>query len=222
MLTAKRSADCPHHLEYLRWPRLISFAFTSSLSVAVFGLAAWSLKVLIDKKNIARQLPGGVLHANDVIGAGGALTAAAGFTSLACIGFIIMTFFRLHKAETYRTVLLKEGIFAFAWVFLLAALIAQTVVYASKSATVTSSMIPQTLVDQIISVSGQSLAYKDIPAVRADTIVGWVAWASLTITLILVSLAARHSHREHSNLSHNGQSHNHTGLNEKVDATHHP
>ena len=45
------------------------------------------LKVLGDKKNQAKIL--GTLHANEILGAGGALTAASGFASLACVSALV-------------------------------------------------------------------------------------------------------------------------------------
>lgn len=179
---------------YLKGPRMFFFALTTALSITTLGLASWGLKVLNDRKNLVKhQLPGAALHADPILAVGGALTAASGYASLACTIMALLMIFSPRHEETLTTVRIKEGVFAFAVIFEFGVLIACTVVTASQSATVTAPGIPPALIAAAVAASGQKLAYKDSTPPVAYTSVGWVCWLSTIISLILVSMAARHA-----------------------------
>jgi len=177
---------------YLHWPRLFFFNLTGALAIAETGLSSRALRVLTDKKNqVKMTLPGGALHATDVVGVNGAVVASSGFAAILCFVLLNIALFRLHRIETRRSIFIKEVLFGFATVFLLATVIAQTVVVVGRSAKVTSSSLPQAIVNELVAATGQSLRYRDSLAFSA-MIVAWLCFGSTCITFLLVSLAARH------------------------------
>jgi hypothetical protein len=146
---------------------------------------------------VKNSIPGGRLHAGDVVATGAAVVATCGVAALAC-SFLTLTILlgalrgQRGVEETRRSVMLKEGIFVFAVISELVALVGATYVCANKSGYVTSDKLPQDLVNQFVALSGKSLAYKDQRPVVSYVIVGWICWISTVVSTILVSLAARH------------------------------
>lgn len=63
-------------------------------------------------------------------------------------------------------------------------ILALTVIGAVRSGHVISdsSLLPQSLIDQLLKSSGQSLYYHDVGVVVATIVVGWLLWLSLSIT----------------------------------------
>jgi len=104
---------------------------------------------------------------------------------------LLIGMFRLQQIETKRSVFLKEFIFGFASIFYLATIIALTVICLHRSATVTSTVLPPSVLTQLLQASGQSLAYRDTIAF-ATMIVAWLCFGSTLLSLFLVSLATRH------------------------------
>lgn len=65
-------------IQHLRTPRLIFFALTMALSIVVTGLTSWGIKVAYGEKHeTSKTLPGATLHVQDLLGSGGAVTAAS-------------------------------------------------------------------------------------------------------------------------------------------------
>lgn len=62
---------------------------------------------------------------------------------LSLLVLIANAFFEWQKTETRRTVMYKEIWLAFCWVFMTVAALSLTIVGASQSAQVTSSVLPQ-------------------------------------------------------------------------------
>jgi len=71
----------PH--SYLKWPRLIAFQLVGALSIAVAGISGRSLVNLNhDRAQVKRMVPGGQLHATDVLTVTAIMTTAGGLCGL--------------------------------------------------------------------------------------------------------------------------------------------
>ncbi|GAA5911906.1 hypothetical protein JCM5296_006641 [Sporobolomyces johnsonii] len=177
---------------YLHWPRTAFFLITQSLCIATIGLAAWALADGLHKKHEASK-SGLTLDITDILGAGGAVTAAAGLSSLLCLGMLAYTL--LHprrKEETLFSVRVKEALFGVVLVALFATLVPATVFAATRGGKVTAPGVPQAVVDGLVKDSGVKLAYNAQRPVVSYVIVGWLAFLSTLVSLVLVSLSARH------------------------------
>ncbi|GAA5977134.1 hypothetical protein JCM5350_003230 [Sporobolomyces pararoseus] len=189
----------PSNVQFLRLPRYVFFLVTTSLCIATIGLAAWSLKDSQDKEDlVSHTLRGAKLHVSDIIGAGGAVVAASGVSALLCLGLLAYTLFSPRRVETLTSIRVKEGLFAFVLIFLFATLVPSTVFAAQRSGKITAPGIPSSVIDRLVAASGLSLAYKDQRPILSFVIVGWIAFLSTLISLILVSLAARKSKNHHA------------------------
>ncbi|GAA5832614.1 hypothetical protein JCM3766R1_004265 [Sporobolomyces carnicolor] len=189
----------PTNVQFLRLPRYAFFLTTVSLCIATIGLAAWSLKDSQDKEDlVAHTLKGAKLHVSDIIGAGGAVVAASGVSALLCLGLMAYTLFSPRRVETLTSIRVKEGLFAFVLIFLFATLVPSTVFAAQRSGHITAPGIPAAVINRLVAASGLSLAYKDQRPILSFVIVGWIAFLSTLISLILVSLAARKAKNHHA------------------------
>ncbi|KAL8292216.1 hypothetical protein RQP46_001682 [Phenoliferia psychrophenolica] len=178
---------------YLRWTRFFFFQLTSALCLATVGLAGWGLSYGLDKKAFVKKtIPGATLDITDALGVGGAVTGVA---SLLCLLMMILGQFWAHRPETITTVRMKEGAFGFAVVFWLATLIPATYIMATKSGVVSKAGVPAAVIANIVKLSGQNLAYKSITPIKSYVIVGWIAFLSTCVNLVLVSLTARYIHK---------------------------
>ncbi|GAA94819.1 uncharacterized protein L969DRAFT_97218 [Mixia osmundae IAM 14324] len=185
---------------YLHIPRALAFQATSATSIVVVGISSYGLVFLNDKKKMtAEQIPEGVLHAQEILNTNGSLTAASGFASLLCTVYVLMTILRIHPIETKRSIMIKEFLFGLATLFLLGANIAMTVVTSTKSATITTPLASPAVVARLVAASGQNLAYISNWPPRVAMIVGWVNFACMSLSWLLVSLAARHMLRSGHN-----------------------
>ncbi|KAK4703647.1 hypothetical protein P7C70_g2566, partial [Phenoliferia sp. Uapishka_3] len=153
-------------------------------------------------------LTGAKLHIADLIGIGGAVfyicwrgedeeliagvPDVQGVASILCLIMGFLGHFKPHLKETRKTVLVKECLFGFACIFWLAVLIPAAVFVGSRSAKVTKAGVPAAVIAQIVALSGQKLAYKYQKSAIAFTVVGWIAFLSTCINLVLVSLAGRY------------------------------
>ncbi|GAA5987777.1 hypothetical protein JCM10908_007210 [Rhodotorula pacifica] len=177
---------------YLRWARITFFLLTTALCITEIGLAAWSLSYGHDKQDLAKHtLPGASLDLSDAFAVGGAVTAAAAVSTLLCLGMLIWTVIKPARAETLRSVRIKEGLFVFVLCFFLGTLIPATYYCATKSGVVTAPGIPSSLISRILKSMGESLAYSAQTPIKSYVIVGWIAFLSTFISLVLVSVAAR-------------------------------
>ncbi|GAA6017232.1 hypothetical protein JCM11491_001861 [Sporobolomyces phaffii] len=193
----------PAQVHFLRWPRFIFFQLTQTLSLATAGLAIWSLVDGRHKQALTRKMiPGGVLHIQDIIVAGGFVTAGTGLCGLLCFGLGLYTIFGKRRVETLRTIRIKEALFATCLVILLAVLIPATLFTARRSGVITAPGIPPALILQLVKAAGQKLAYNQQPAVLSFVITGWATLASTLICLFLVSLAARKEKQHHDTHGH--------------------
>lgn len=128
---------------------------------------------------------------------------------------LIWTLVKPARAETLRSVRIKEGLFVFVLCFFLGTLIPATVSFhsissqpaeclptdatparkkyycATKSGVVSAPGIPSSLINQILKSMGESLAYSSQKPIKSYVIVGWIAFLSTAISLVLVSIAAR-------------------------------
>ncbi|GAA5952345.1 hypothetical protein JCM21900_003787 [Sporobolomyces salmonicolor] len=177
---------------YLHWPRTVFFLVTQSLCIATIGLAAWALADGVHKEHEASK-SGLKLDISDIVGAGGAVTAAAGLSSLLCLGMLGYTLFHpRRKEETLFSVRVKEALFGVVLIVLFATLVPATVFAATRGGKVTAPGVPQAVVDGLVKASGMKLAYNTQRPVLSYVIVGWIAFLSTLISLVLVSLSARH------------------------------
>ncbi|GAA5952861.1 hypothetical protein JCM3765_002989 [Sporobolomyces pararoseus] len=194
----------PAQVHFLRWPRLIFFQLTQTLSLATAGLAIWSLVDGRHKQALTRKMiPGGELHINDIIGAGASVTAGTGLCGLLCFGLGLYTIFGKRRVETLRTIRIKEALFGICLIVLIATLIPATLFAARRSGVITAPGIPPALILQLVKAAGQKLAYKDQTPILAFVITGWCTLASTLVCLILVSLAARkEKHHHETNYTH--------------------
>ncbi|GAA5873384.1 hypothetical protein JCM3774_000768 [Rhodotorula dairenensis] len=168
------------------------FLLTTALCITEIGLAAWSLSFGHDKQDLAKHtLPGASLDLNDAFAVGGAVTAAAAVSTLLCLGMLIWTLVKPQRAETLRSVRIKEGLFVFVLCFFLGTLIPATYYCATKSGVVSAPGIPSSLINQVLKSMGESLAYSAQTPIKSYVIVGWIAFLSTAISLALVSIAAR-------------------------------
>ncbi|KAI5477562.1 hypothetical protein MNV49_006150 [Pseudohyphozyma bogoriensis] len=181
---------------YLRTARLCAFALTTSLSIATVGLAAWALKRGVDKKDFVKHsIPGATLDISNMISAGSVVTAAAGHATFLCLLFASAAIFIPNREETQKTICWKEYSFAYAAVFYLGSLLAATIIYATKSGKITKPGVSQDAIAQIVALSEQDLRYRKQDYILPYIITGWLAFASVLLSLVLVSLAARHMHK---------------------------
>ncbi|KAI5477563.1 hypothetical protein MNV49_006151 [Pseudohyphozyma bogoriensis] len=182
---------------YLRVPRLIFFSLTLALSAATLGLEAWGLHTGIEKKKLAsKTIPGAKLIIGDLLGIGGAVIAAAGVGSIICLGlFAEQIFFRGKWEETPRRIRLKEGLYAFSAIFWIATLIPATIITATRSGKVVKPGVPQSVIDGLVSLSGQDLRYKSQDQAKDYLYTGWLAFLANMISLVLAAMASRHVHK---------------------------
>ncbi|GAA6017234.1 hypothetical protein JCM11491_001862 [Sporobolomyces phaffii] len=188
----------PTNVQVLRWPRYVFFLLTTCLCIATIGLSAWALSDSKDKQHlVSHTLKGAKLHLSDIIGAGGAVVAASAVSALICLGLLAYTLFTPRRTETLTSIRVKEGLFAFAAIFLFATLVPSTVFAAQRAGRITAPGVPASLINQLVAASGLSLAYKDQRPIKSFVIVGWIAFLSTLISLVLVSLAARQAKKHH-------------------------
>ncbi len=77
--------------------------------------------------------------------------------SVLCLTLAAFAFLRPHTPETRRTVLIKEGLFAFATAFYFATVVAATVVFARRSATITVAGYSAEQIALVVAASGMDL-----------------------------------------------------------------
>ncbi|GAA6003013.1 hypothetical protein JCM10207_001945 [Rhodosporidiobolus poonsookiae] len=177
---------------YLRLPRMFFFVLTTCLCIVEIGLAAWSVARAHDLQHeVKTVLPGASLNVTDAIAVGGAVSAASAVSALLCFILLGLTILRPRQAETIKTVRIKEGIFAFILIFFIATLIPATYYTANKSGVISSSTIPDSILQGLIRASGRNLAYSGQTPIISYLVVGWIAFLSTAISLVLVSIAAR-------------------------------
>lgn len=177
---------------YLRIPRVAFFLITTCLCIAEIGLAAWSVADAHDKQKLVKHtLPTASLDVSDALAVGGAVTAAAALSTLLCLGLLFFTVFKPRQAETLTSVRIKEGCFAIIILLWIGTLIPATYYTATRSGIIRAPGIPQSLIDQLVKASGQNLSYNHQRPILSYLIVGWIAFLSTIISLILVSIAAR-------------------------------
>ncbi|GAA6048419.1 hypothetical protein JCM3770_003749 [Rhodotorula araucariae] len=181
---------------YLRWPRICMFALTQALVATEVGLSSWSLADGYHKKALARKtLPGAELDIMNAFAVGGAVTAAAGLSSILCGILLLYTVFHPRKPETLRSIRIKEGLFAVVSLLLLIALIPATYINVTKSGVIKAPGIPPAIIAQLVKAAGQDLRYKANTPIIAYLITGWLAFLSTLVTAALVSVAARKTHK---------------------------
>lgn len=177
---------------YLRAPRILFFLLTTALCISEIGLASWSIARAHDLQHqVSHTLPGASLDVDDAISVGAAVSAASATAALLCLAMLGLTLFRPRQVETLKTVRIKEGIFGFILIFFLATLIPATYYTANKSGVIRAPGIPATVIQGLVRASGQNLAYSAQKPILSYVIVGWIAWLSTLVSLILVSIAAR-------------------------------
>ncbi|BGP16950.1 hypothetical protein JCM10213_007395 [Rhodosporidiobolus nylandii] len=177
---------------YLRTPRIAFFLLTMALCITEIGLAAWSVARAHDLQHEAKKaLPGASLDVSDAIAVGGAVSAAAATASLLCLVLLFFTVLRPRQAETLKSVRMKEGAFAFILIFFLATLIPASYYTATKSGVISSPTIPDAILQGLVRASGRNLRYNHQTPIISYLVVGWIAFLSTLISLILVSIAAR-------------------------------
>ncbi|GAA5844427.1 hypothetical protein JCM9279_006298 [Rhodotorula babjevae] len=181
---------------YLRAPRIFMFLLTQSLVAVEVGLSSWSLAYGYEKKHkAAKVLPGAKLDLMDAFAVGGTVTAAAGLSSILCGILLLYTVFHPRKPETLKTIRVKEALFGTVAFLLLAALIPATVITATRSGVITAPGIPPAIIATLVASTGEDLRYRKQTPIVSYLIVGWIAWLSTIITGILVSIAARKTHK---------------------------
>ncbi|GAA5896307.1 hypothetical protein JCM6882_000978 [Rhodosporidiobolus microsporus] len=178
---------------YLRIPRIFFFLLTLCLCIVEVALAAWSVARAHDLQHeVTRQTAGAAeLHVTDAIAVGGAVTAASACSAFLCLALLFFTIFRPHQKETLKTARIKEGIFAFILIFFIATLIPATYYTATRGGVITSDTLPQVVIDALVRASGHNPAYNKNTPIISYLIVGWIAFLSTAISLVLVSIAAR-------------------------------
>ncbi|GAA6044543.1 hypothetical protein JCM8097_000488 [Rhodosporidiobolus ruineniae] len=177
---------------YLRFPRIFFFLLTTALCIVEIGLAAWSVAHAHDLQDeTKRTLAGASLDVSDALAVGGAVTAAAAVSALTCVVLLVWTILRPRQSETLKSVRIKEGVFVFNLIFLLATLIASSYYTATKRGVISAPGFPQSLIDSLVAASGKDLRYSHSTPIVSYLVVGWIAWLSTLISLILVSIAAR-------------------------------
>ncbi|GAA6060035.1 hypothetical protein JCM10212_001032 [Sporobolomyces blumeae] len=186
------------NVQYLRFPRYVFFLLTTALCITTIGLSAWALKDAHHKEDLVKKtLPIATLHINDIIGAGGAVVAASAASALLCLGLLAWSIFAHRKAETLASIRVKEGLYALVLIFLFATLVPATVFAAQRSGKITAPGIPASVINQLVAASGFDLAYKKQTPILSFVIVGWIAFLSTLISLVLVSIAARKAVKHH-------------------------
>jgi len=179
----------------LKWPRLIAFQLVGALSIAVTGISARSFVDLNhDRAKVRAMVPGGQLHATDVVTVTAIMTTAGGLCGLYCFALFNIVLYKLQKVETRRSILIKESLYAFFTLFFLGASIAATVIIVPRSAKITSTLIPEAVLKPLVAASGQSLAYRDALVFPA-MIVSWICFGANCVAFALTSMAARHIHK---------------------------
>ncbi|GAA5987636.1 hypothetical protein JCM10908_007146 [Rhodotorula pacifica] len=178
---------------YLRLPRIFFFLLTSALCITESGLASWNLKVGLDQQQHAKKLlPGSHLNITDAFWVGGAVTAAAAVASTLCTTMLIYGILRpSKKPETLKTIRVKEAMFAFSIGFFIATLIPATIVLTTHSAKLTRPGLSAATIATLLKATHQNLAYTGQVSFVSSVAVGWCALASLIVSFILASIAAR-------------------------------
>lgn len=120
------------------------------------------------------------------------MAAASGIASTICLCLAFLALFRPHTRETLKTVRIKEGLFAFASIFLFASLVPATVIIARRSGVITAPGIPAATIAGLVKASGKNLKYNAQTPAKAYIVVGWLDLLSTLVTTFLVSRAARH------------------------------
>ncbi|BGP30164.1 hypothetical protein JCM10296v2_001916 [Rhodotorula toruloides] len=124
-----------------------------------------------DKQKLVKHtLPSASLDVSDALAVGAAVTAAAALSTLLCLGLLFFTVFKPRQAETLTSVRIKEGCFA--------------IIYLVNYTATRSGIIHAPGI-------GQNSSYNHQRPILSYLIVGWIAFLSTVISLILVSIAAK-------------------------------
>lgn len=90
---------------------------------------------------------------------------------------------------------------------------------ATKSGVITAPGIPPAIIAGLVKASGKNLAYSKQVPIISYLVVGWLAFLSTLVSLILVSIAARKTlkYGTDGTLKHEGLNHRHAGTNEMAE-----
>ncbi|SCV69830.1 BQ2448_1224 [Microbotryum intermedium] len=180
-------------MTYLRWQRILFFNITSALCASTAALALWGLVSGYQQKSEVRhKLNGATLHIQDAFAAGGSVAAASGLASLLCSFVLGMALFRRNQPETLSSVRLKEVVFGFSCLTWIGTLIPATYIWQTKAGFITKTGVPAAVISQIIALGKIDLRYKVNKPLKAQIIVGWIAFGSTLITTALVIAEARY------------------------------
>ncbi|SGY13774.1 BQ5605_C010g05972 [Microbotryum silenes-dioicae] len=142
------------------------------------------------KHDVHEKLNGATLHIKDAFAAGGSV--AAGLASLLCTFVLAMALFRRNKPETLSSVRLKEVLFGFSCLCWIGTLIPATYIWQTKSGVITKTGVPAAVLAQIVALGKIDLRYKSNKPLKAQVIVGWIAFGATLITTALVLAEARY------------------------------
>jgi len=174
----------------VRVSRVLLQVALMTLSLAAIGLIIKGRHYLAARKReVAELLPGGTLEAKSLVTVGAVLI-------ITCIQICVLTLLnsicilkdKVPKAIRgwCRTGFITKSM-ALTLVQLTAINIAQTTYTAARSARVSSSTIPDDIVQQLVAASGRSLLFRDIVVVVDYTILSWIIWLLLLIAIFMES-----------------------------------
>lgn len=117
-----------------------------------------------------------------------------GLSGLLCLFLSVTMILKRREAETLKTIRIKEGLFAFILLLMTPALIAATVIMATRSGVITKPGVPQATINALLALQGTDTSYKHQTPIVAYVAVGWVCWVFTIISFILCSREARYVH----------------------------
>ncbi|PLW07050.1 hypothetical protein PCANC_10212 [Puccinia coronata f. sp. avenae] len=175
-------------LSDVRIARVLLQVALAALSLAVIGLTSKALNGLDnDRHKLQQQLPGGDLEAKPMVGVGIVLAIVCGGIILhACLNSIYILKDRVPQAIRKRC---PQGFSSKSMIFSLIQLtplnIAQTAFTARQKAQASANGLPDSVVEQLIRLSGRSLYYRDNVTVVDYTVIAWIVWLLLIIGICI-------------------------------------
>ncbi|EPQ51176.1 hypothetical protein GLOTRDRAFT_141029 [Gloeophyllum trabeum ATCC 11539] len=180
----------------LRLLRLLSLFLAFAWGVISFALGIHALiESRHDKDTIKHGVPAGTvvnIDTTDILGAGGAATAASGLLFVLSLLFLISSFVPLPLLGSLP---LQAHLLAFTTVFLFATAVPTSYYFANGHAKVTASLFGYPLDQSVIQATERQLGvtsiYRHIFYLRLIAIIPWIAFLFSLTSTILSYLAAR-------------------------------
>ncbi|EFP77407.1 uncharacterized protein PGTG_03363 [Puccinia graminis f. sp. tritici CRL 75-36-700-3] len=177
-------------LSDIRIFRLLVQLALMTLSLSVIGLCIKAMNELAeDRRKVANLFPLGRILARPIVGVGIALVITCiGIIFVAILNSIYILKDRFPQAIRKRCPqsMSTKTMSVFA-VILTPINIVQSYLTAGQSSRVTSSVVSEATIEQILEYTGRSLRYKDMVVVVDYTVISWIILLLLIVGIVIES-----------------------------------